>query len=370
MQSRCRAKAGDSPRFPRRMQFLVVLSAVAIAGSFCGIATAQSNDSGAQTPGQSGSGSMSDRFKKYMPDQPGGAGQPGGTGGGDDMGSRRQRMREKFMNMPDSEKQKIRERMRQRGRFGPGMSGEGGPPDGPPDGPPGGPGGRGFEDGMPLPPGASPGMGGPGEGGLGRFREGWRPGEMGQPGGQMGGKFGGGKGVRNYRRGGADGAKGSKLFGRGPLDLTVLNLSEDQKSKIQTMRTANSQKAKQVQMQLKQRRGKLQEMMFDPASTPDQIKAAHGEIRKLHNQAEDIMINDFLGIRALLTKDQMQLLPQVRPEPASRMRPRGTARGPGSDGPGLMAREGRPPGPPTGGPPDDMDGPPGGPPGPPPGEEE
>ncbi len=42
------------------------------------------------------------------------------------------------------------------------------------------------------------------------------------------------------------------------------------------------------------------------------------EIRQLQDQAEELTVNDFLGIRSVLTKDQLQMLPQLRPGSAGK----------------------------------------------------
>jgi Spy/CpxP family protein refolding chaperone len=108
--------------------------------------------------------------------------------------------------------------------------------------------------------------------------------------------------------------KGGKFFGREPLDLTKLNLTPDQKSKIQAMRSANGQKARALHADLKQRREKFRDMLFDPNVSNEDILGMRREVNKLQTQVEDLMLTDFLGIRKLLTKEQMELLPSIRPQ--------------------------------------------------------
>jgi len=223
----------------------------------------------------SASSTMSERIRKYTGEEEAesGSGLPA---------DRMQRVREKLMQMPPEQREKLMQQMRERrgakrgANFGPDGGPEGGPPldgMGPDEGPPGGP-----PDGPP----------------------------------------GGHRRPRNFGNGPS--IKGGKFFGREPLDLTKLNLTQDQKTKIQTMRSANGQKARALHADLKQRREKFREMLFDPNASNDEILAMRREVNKLQTQAEDLMLTDFLGIRKLLTKEQMELLPSIRPqEPPRRM---------------------------------------------------
>ncbi len=286
--------------------------------------------------GEAGSG-MSDRIRKYMGEGEGSAqGSGGGQGsrgerGGGDMQDRRERMRQKFMEMSPEQREQFKQKIRQRRGGGGGggghFQGMDGPPGGGPDGPP------------PFPPGGDfPGDGGP----PGGFRDGGPDGgpPFGPPGGgRFDGKGQGGshRGVRSFGSSskGGGGGGGKPFFGRAPLDLTVLNLTQDQKTQIQAMRTKNGQKVKAIHSSLKDRRDKFKDMLFDPTASNEQILAARKEISKLQTQAEDVMLNDFLSIRKLLTKEQMALLPQVRPEERRPSRPMtrggGRASGPPSE---------------------------------------
>jgi hypothetical protein len=164
-------------------------------------------------------------------------------------------------------------------------------------------------------------MGGPDGGGEGGppFARGPRDGNP-----EFGGGFRRNNGIKNFSPSGnrsAKGLKAGKFFGREPLDLTVLNLTPEQKNKIQAMRTVDGQKSRQLQIELHQRRDKFKDMLFDPSVTSDQILGTHREITKLQAQTQEIMLNDFLGIRKLLTKEQLDLLPQVRPVEVRRPAP-------------------------------------------------
>lgn len=230
------------------------------------------DDGGSSSPVSSTS-SMSERIRKYT-------GEDEAESASGLPAERMQRVRDKIMQMPPEQREKMMQQLRERraAKRGAKFGIDGGPDGGPPDGmgPDGGP---------------------PPDGGPGGFR-------------------------KSRNNGGA--IKGGKLFGREPLDLTKLNLSQEQKTKIQTMRSANGQKARALHADLKQRREKFREMLFDPNASNDDILAMRREVNKLQTQVEDLMLTDFLGIRKLLTKEQMELLPSIRPEePPRRMaRPR------------------------------------------------
>lgn len=193
-------------------------------------------------------------------------------------------------------------------------------------GQPGGPGGRqgGFG-----PPGGIEGPGGPGEE-PGFVPPGGPPGGPGEPGARRGmGRMGGG------RMGGGMGMGG---MGRTPLDLSQLNLTEEQKTKIKSMRAEVQAKAKQCQQNLKARKQELRDLFFDPVASEKQIRAKHAEVRQAQEQAETLMVDDFIAIRQVLTAEQKKQLPMLKPG----MRARGGRDGggplPGPGGQGAFGR--------------------------------
>ncbi len=307
MRSRCNRKAFDRPTVTGSFGFRVLLLAVFSVFTAQLAADAQSNsevsksliaqaddgmsashDNGGATSGamRSRSTGSSERIRKYLgEDETSGSGVPPGGGGlaagaGNDFGTRRERMRQIYQNMPPEKREKMLQEIKDRRMQG----GKRGLSDGT-DG-----------DGSPVTRG--PRNDGPPE--IGAFRRGGK--NFGPP-GERGGK----------------GMKGGKLFGREPLDLTVLNLTTEQKNKIQAMRTQDGQKSRQLQGELRQRREKFKDMLFDPTVSSEHILDAHREMAKLQAQTQEIMLNDFLGIRKLLTKEQLELLPQIRPEQARRL---------------------------------------------------
>lgn len=101
--------------------------------------------------------------------------------------------------------------------------------------------------------------------------------------------------------------------GKRALDLAPLNLTEDQKGKIQQMRSRTSTRARELRRQLLSGGQELRDMMFDPAASDEMIRAKGRELRRLHEQVEDIKIDDFLSIRSVLTAEQRKRLPEVKP---------------------------------------------------------
>jgi Spy/CpxP family protein refolding chaperone len=101
-------------------------------------------------------------------------------------------------------------------------------------------------------------------------------------------------------------------FGGGPLDLSELNLSEEQKSRILAHRQKTKGKAKEVMQALKGKRLEFKEMMFDPEISAAQIRTKRSEMRSLQDEAEAIKLDDFLSIRTVLTAEQLKKLKPER----------------------------------------------------------
>jgi hypothetical protein len=72
--------------------------------------------------------------------------------------------------------------------------------------------------------------------------------------------------------------------------------------------------------------------MFDPASTGKQILDKRQELRALQDEAETLMLNDFIAMRSVLTAEQLKHLPELKPGARVAQRPGepGTGVGPGA----------------------------------------
>ncbi len=115
-----------------------------------------------------------------------------------------------------------------------------------------------------------------------------------------------------------DGPRGGMGGGMGPLDLRPLNLTEEQKQKIQTTRQATAESVRQIRTNLKTVRGELKDMMFDPKASDSQIRNKRQEVRALQDKMDELLVNDFLKMRGVLTKEQLGHLPEAKPQPRSR----------------------------------------------------
>lgn len=104
---------------------------------------------------------------------------------------------------------------------------------------------------------------------------------------------------------------------RSPLDLSQLNLTDEQKTRITEQRSKAKGQGKELQAAIKAKRLEMRDMMFDPAFSPEQIRAKRAELRKVQEQAEMLMLNDFLSMRSVLTADQLR---RLRPNAAGRGR--------------------------------------------------
>ncbi|CAN5359942.1 hypothetical protein BH10CYA1_BH10CYA1_33430 [soil metagenome] len=128
----------------------------------------------------------------------------------------------------------------------------------------------------------------------------------------MGAPVGGGGRFKNGFGGGGAGG-GANMFGKRALDLSSLNLSPEQKQKIQGMRGQVAPKTRELRKQLNAKRMELRDMMFEANAGDDQVRAKRKEVRQLQDKVEDMQINDFLGIRAVLTPDQRLKLTDLKP---------------------------------------------------------
>lgn len=227
-------------------------------------------------------GSMSGRIRRHMNND------PETEGGGQGMGmNRRQQMRQKLMQMPPEQRQMFLQRMQERRQGGMPMQNwqpiERGPGN------------------LESPPGMEmePGMG----------QEGMRPGGMRQGGMRQGGMRQGGMRPGAMRQGGM--RQGFGGLHRGPLDLSQLNLTDKQRNSILTLRSKHSEQAKSLQRTLRGKRMEMRNMLFAPDLNKKVLMEKRNEVRGLQNQLDDIMMDDFLGIRSVLSEEQIKKLAET-----------------------------------------------------------
>jgi Spy/CpxP family protein refolding chaperone len=133
---------------------------------------------------------------------------------------------------------------------------------------------------------------------------------------------------------GAGMGKGNGRFHAGGhrLDLTPLNLTEQQKSRIQSLHEQARGQAKEIRKRLALKQLKLRDLLFSPDATDAQILAARRDMRELQDKMDELNVKDMLAIRGVLTPEQKAKLPIIMPGR------RETAGGPGGmpGGPGGM----------------------------------
>ncbi len=97
----------------------------------------------------------------------------------------------------------------------------------------------------------------------------------------------------------------------GEMDFSLLNPTDDQKEKIEQIRSENRPKTRDVRRRLQEVGKQLSDLMFDGTSTDAQIRKKSEEMRQIHAEMEDLQMSDFLAIRAILTPEQKGKLKDV-----------------------------------------------------------
>jgi Spy/CpxP family protein refolding chaperone len=112
------------------------------------------------------------------------------------------------------------------------------------------------------------------------------------------------------------GGIGSHQDKLGLIDLRPLNLTPEQRQKISEMRLATAKKVKEVHAALKAKKDDLLNATFDPDVSEATIREKRLAVRALHEQQEDLMFEDLMGLRNLLTTEQKKHLAEIKPPPA------------------------------------------------------
>lgn len=176
---------------------------------------------------------------------------------------------------------------------------------------------------------AVPGMDAPeGQGGFRRGKR-WRnmqggpgpgPNSFNEPAGPGGFPMGAGRGFEQFkmRRGNLGPGMGAGVGGRFSaggrrLDLTPLNLTEQQKTRIQSLREQTRTQAKEIRKSLFQKQMRLRDLLFSADATDAQIMAARRDMRDWQDKMDEINVKDMLAIRGVLTAEQKAKLPMIMP---------------------------------------------------------
>ena len=129
--------------------------------------------------------------------------------------------------------------------------------------------------------------------------------------GDAGGRRGPGWGPPHDSKGGPPPMRHNGGF-VGMLDFTALGLTDDQKQKIQKLRSDSAIKNREIQRKVKESSNQMRDTMFDGTSTDAQIKAKSDDLKRAHEQFADSQLDFFLAIRQLLTPEQKAKLKDVR----------------------------------------------------------
>lgn len=105
------------------------------------------------------------------------------------------------------------------------------------------------------------------------------------------------------------------VFGYGTIDFSSLKLTDAQRQTIQELRKENSTRSRELRKQFKEHMDEMKTLFFAPDSTAAAIRAKRNEVRKIHEKLEDIQLNDFLAVRAVLTAEQRQKLAELKAAP-------------------------------------------------------
>lgn len=118
-------------------------------------------------------------------------------------------------------------------------------------------------------------------------------------------------------------------------DLERLNLTDEQKTKIEALRTAAEKDLKPIRQKLFDKSVELRRLWLQVNPDKDKIIASQKEIRTLRDSMQDKMTVMHLEIRKELTADQNEKVANMNWGRGPGFGPRGGRRGPGEHFPGM-----------------------------------
>ena len=90
-----------------------------------------------------------------------------------------------------------------------------------------------------------------------------------------------------------------------------LNLSADQKQKMQTVRDRYKEQVSKRMQAVRQARQELETMMSSPTANVSQMREKHRQIMGLRQQLEEVQFETTLSMREVLTPEQRTQLSQL-----------------------------------------------------------
>lgn len=128
-------------------------------------------------------------------------------------------------------------------------------------------------------------------------------------------------GPRNEGRGPEGRAfQGTAPQGGGRRILEELNLTAEQKSKINEYRERDKEAFKAKREAVQNARRKLEEAMDNPAAGEEELKNLFSEVAKARSEVEAARFESMLNIRALLTPEQRKKFTELEGPRPGRMR--------------------------------------------------
>jgi Spy/CpxP family protein refolding chaperone len=117
--------------------------------------------------------------------------------------------------------------------------------------------------------------------------------------------------------------------------LEKLKLTDEQKTKIESLQTATRRELKPTREKMFDKTIELRRLWLQANPDKDKIYAVQKEIRTLRDQMQDKMTAMRLEIRKVLTPEQNEKLADLPWGRGPGFGPRGGMRGPGGHGPGM-----------------------------------
>jgi Spy/CpxP family protein refolding chaperone len=108
-----------------------------------------------------------------------------------------------------------------------------------------------------------------------------------------------------------------------------LNLTPEQKARLQEHRKAHKGQGKHHWEQMKQKKEALKQELEKPDMDEAKVKALHAEMQELHRQAADHRLQGILEVRKILTPEQFKQFHEMMHEKRGRHGGMGKERGPG-----------------------------------------
>ncbi|HDQ03810.1 MAG TPA: periplasmic heavy metal sensor [Deltaproteobacteria bacterium] len=118
--------------------------------------------------------------------------------------------------------------------------------------------------------------------------------------------------------------------------LTRLNLTDEQKTKIEALRLAHDKNVRPIREEMFDKSVELRRLWLQPDPDKNKINAKQKEVRALRNKLEDKRTDFRLEVNKVLTPEQKETLATYGWGRKPGYGPRGGKRGPGSGyGPGI-----------------------------------